>query len=64
MVPLAASNWRRKKQKAILVELKSVLRMKNGIPFKLVEKLVGKLCYAAIGIPAGKALFGPINQLV
>ena len=53
-----------KKQKAILAELKTVLRIKNGVPFKRVEKLVGKLRHAAIGIPAGKALFGPINQLM
>ena len=53
-----------KKQIAILLELKTVLRIKNGVPFKRVEKLVGKLRHAAIGIPAGKALFGPINQLM
>ena len=53
-----------KKQKAILTELKTVLRIRNGVPFKRVEKLVGKLKHAAIGIPAGKALFGPINQLM
>ena len=29
-----------------------------------MEKLVGKLRHAAIGIPAGKSLFGPINQLM
>ena len=46
-----------KKQKAILVELKTVLRIKNGGPFKQVEKLVGNLCHEAIGIPAGKALY-------
>ena len=53
-----------KKQKAILLELKTVLRIKNGVPFKQVEKLVGNLRHVAIGIPAGKALFGPINQLM
>ena len=53
-----------KKQKAILLELKTVLRIKNGVPFKRVKKLVRKLRHAAIGIPAGKALFGPINQLM
>lgn len=53
-----------KKQAAILLELKTVLRIKSGVPFKRVEKLVGKLRHAAIGIPAGKALFGPINRLI
>ena len=52
------------KQKLILLELKTVLRTKNGVPFKRVEKLVGKLRHADMGIPAGKALFGPINQLM
>ena len=53
-----------KKQAAILQELKTVLRIKRGVPFKRVEKLVGKLRHASIGIPAGKALFGPINQFM
>ena len=46
------------------MELKTVLCIKNGAPFKRVETLVGKLRHAAIGIPAGKALFRPINQLM
>ena len=53
-----------KKQHAILRELKTVLRLKRGVPFKRVEKVVGKLHHAAIGIPAGKALFGPVNRLM
>jgi hypothetical protein len=53
-----------KKQKTILKELKDVLRIKSGVPFKRMEKLVGKLRHAAIGIPAGKSLFWPINQLM
>ena len=53
-----------KKQKEILLRLKTVLLIKNGVPFKQVEKLLGKLCHAAIEILAGKALFGPINQLM
>ena len=52
-----------KRQKAILRELKTVLRIKNGVSFKQVKKLVGKLRHAFIGILTGKALFGPINQL-
>ncbi|KAL7525321.1 hypothetical protein ACHAXR_003320 [Thalassiosira sp. AJA248-18] len=53
-----------KKQKAILLELKTILRMKSGVPFKKFEKIVGKLRHAAIGVPAGKGLFGPINQFI
>ena len=53
-----------KKQTTILKELKDVLRIKSGVQFKQMEKLVGKLRHAAIGIPAGKSLFGPINQLM
>ena len=32
--------------------------------FKKFEKLVGKLRHAAIAIPVGKYLFGPINRLI
>ncbi|KAL7544284.1 hypothetical protein ACHAWF_007670, partial [Thalassiosira exigua] len=53
-----------KKQEAILVELKTVLRIKSGVPFKRVEKLMGKLRHVAIRIPGGKGLFGPINKLL
>ncbi|KAL7535679.1 hypothetical protein ACHAXR_009955 [Thalassiosira sp. AJA248-18] len=53
-----------KKQKAILLELKTILRMKHGVPFNRFEKIVGKLRHAAIGVPAGKGLFGPINMLL
>ncbi|KAL7545707.1 hypothetical protein ACHAWF_009056, partial [Thalassiosira exigua] len=52
------------KQQAILAELKTVLRMKRGVPFNRLQKLVGKLRHASIGIPAGKYLFGPINRLM
>ncbi|KAL7555176.1 hypothetical protein ACHAWF_018791 [Thalassiosira exigua] len=53
-----------KKRKAILAELRTVLRMQRGVPLKQMQKLVGKLRHAAIGIPAGKYLFGPINRLM
>ena len=52
------------KQKAILLELKTVLLIKNGVPFKQVKKLVRKLYHGAIEILASKAIFGPINQLM
>ena len=50
-----------KKQAAILLELKRLLRIKNGVRFKDLERLVGKLRHAAIGIPEGRSLMGPIN---
>jgi hypothetical protein len=52
-----------KKRETMLKELKDVLRSRRGVPFKRFERLVGKLRHASIGIPAGKYLFGPINQL-
>ena len=52
------------KQEAIERELKQALKKKRGLPFKKFEKLVGKLRHASVGIPAGKYLFGPINQLI
>ena len=52
------------KHKAILLELKTVLLIKNGVPFKQVKKLVRKLYHGAIEILASKAIFGPINQLM
>ena len=53
-----------KKRDAILAELKTCLRIKSGVGFNRFQKLVGKLRHASIGIPAGKYLFGPINQLM
>ena len=38
--------------------------MKNGVPFNRLEKLVGKLRHAAVGVPAVKGLFGPFNRLM
>ncbi|KAL7529738.1 hypothetical protein ACHAWF_003097 [Thalassiosira exigua] len=52
------------KQKAILAELKTVLRMKRGVPYNRLQKLAGKLRHASIGIPTGKCLFGLINSLM
>ena len=45
-------------------DLRQALKKKQGLRFKKFEKLVGKLRHASIGIPAGKYLFGPINQLI
>ena len=45
-------------------DLRQALKKKQGSRFKKFEKLVGELRHASIGIPAGKYLFGPINQLI
>ncbi|KAL7545113.1 hypothetical protein ACHAWF_008474 [Thalassiosira exigua] len=50
-----------KKRKAILAELRTVLRMRRDVPLKRMQKLVDKLRHAVIGIPAGKYLFVPIQ---
>ena len=52
------------RQKTIDTEIKRVLRMKGGAPYKRVEKLIGKLRHATIGVPAGKMFFTPINQIL
>ena len=52
------------KQDAILEDLKQALKKKRGLLFKKFEKLTRKLRHASIGIPLGKYLFGPINQLI
>jgi hypothetical protein len=49
------------KQEHMQLELKSILRL-TSIPHNRLEKIVGKLRHAAIGIPAGRGLFGPVNE--
>eukprot|EP00978_Attheya_sp_CCMP212_P037219 scaffold174002_cov31-Attheya_sp.AAC.1 len=49
------------KQERMQIEIKSILRTKR-IPRKRLENIVGKLRHAAIGIPAGRGLFGPVND--
>ena len=53
-----------KKQEAIPREVRRLLRIKNGVAFNDLERVVGKLRHAAIGIPEGKGLMGPINQFM
>ncbi len=53
-----------KKVATILAELKTVLRMGRGVLFKRIQKLIGKLRHASIGIPAGRYLFSPINRFM
>ena len=45
-------------------EIKDAIRNKSGIKFKDFEKLTGKLRHASIGIPAGKDLFSPFNEMI
>ena len=44
-----------------LAELKK-LRKKKSIPLKRFREIVGKLRFAAICLPAGKALMTPLNM--
>ena len=53
-----------RRQEKIMVELKAVLKIRSGVPFNRFKKIVGKLQHAAIEVPAGKYLFGPINRLI
>ena len=52
-----------KKQLALICELKTVVRMKIGVPLKRFEAVVGKLRHASIRIPTGKYLFGPVEKI-
>ena len=45
-------------------EIEDAIRNKSGIKFKDFENLKGKLCHAYIGIPAGKGLFSPFNEMI
>ena len=54
----------RKKQEDIDHELHCIIRMSSGVPFKRVEKLIGKIRHAAIGVPTGKNLMTPINRIL
>ena len=53
---------------AIMAELKLMIRQghrtKSAIEFKWYISLVGKLCLASIGIPGGKFIFQPLNELL
>ena len=51
--PDKATKWR--------AECKAVRRLKV-VPFKRLEKLQGRLVHAAIGLPAGRSLIGPLSR--
>ena len=53
-----------KKYDKIMAAIKKALRSKHGVPFKDFEKLKGKLVHASQGIPAGRGLFQPFNQVI
>ena len=54
----------RDKQSVIDAELHNIMRMKKGVPFKLIEKLIGKIRHAATAVPKGKKLMTPINRIL
>ena len=44
----------RDKQSAIDAELQNIVRTKKGVPFKIIEKLIGKIRHVATAVPTGK----------
>ena len=51
-------------QSAIDAELHKIVRMTKGVPFKQIEKLIGKIRHAATAVPTGKKLMTPINKIL
>ena len=54
----------RDRQSTIDADLHKLLRMKKGVPFKRIEKLIGKLRHAATSVPTGKNMMTPINKIM
>ena len=44
----------REKQSAIDAELHKILRMKKGMKFKRIEKMIGRIWHAATAVPTVK----------
>ena len=44
----------RDKKSAIDAELHKIVRMPKGVPYKLIEELIGKTRHAATSVPTGK----------
>ena len=54
----------RDKQSLIDAELHKIVRTTKGVPFKLIEKLIGKIRHAATAVPTGNFLMTPINKIL
>ena len=54
----------RDKKNAIDAEMHNILLMTKGMPFKQVEKLIGKIRHAATAGPTGKKLMTPIQKIL
>ena len=54
----------RDKQSAIDIELQKIVRMTKGVPFKRIEKLIGKIRHAATAVKTGEILMTPINKIL
>ena len=48
---------------SLIREVKDILR-RPVIYYKQFEKVVGRLRYAVIGLPAGKGLYAPFNRVM
>ena len=54
----------RYRQSVIDAELPKIVRMKKEVPFKLIEKLIGKIQHAATAVSIGQFLMTPINKIL
>ena len=54
----------REKQSAIDEELHKILRINKGVPFKLIEKFIGKIRYVTKTVPTGENMMTPTNKIL
>ena len=45
-------------------EMHKIVRIKKGVPFKQIEKLIRKIRYTETAVPTGKTLMTPINKIL
>ena len=45
-------------------ELHKIVRITKGVPFKRIEKPIGKIRHAATAVPTGKKLMTPIKKIL
>ena len=49
---------------SIDAELRNIVRMTKGVPFKQIEKLIGKIQHAATSVPKRGKLMTSINKIL
>ena len=50
------------KKSVIDADLHKIVCMSKWVPFKQIEKLIGKIRHAATAVPTGKKLMTPIKK--